>query len=1067
MLLNATAQDTYRAEHWDIENGLSLGAVTAMLRDVNGFLWIGTWEGGGLNRFDGINFRNYLGDKNDNKNIIGDYVNRIIEDSLHNIWIGTTEGLSRYDIKADTFTHFIGSPEPDIVPLCATRDSVYCLEGHSNFTAYNIRSFRKKHLVTISRGEHVTYDGATPYTIFDPGSNSIWIIEGVADRPGGGLYQVSLDGTRKHYSQPCYKHIPFHSHCAEGMCYDRKRNCIWINSNDGLVQFTLRDKQFHYVDAIDKLKSLNNYIKRETGWQHWVGIDIDPQDRIWLASVEKGIAVYDPGTGTAFQPVSANDIAHQISDWNGSLYCDRDGIAWSGFWSRKGLYELLPFSQALTHYTAGAGPDSLSSADVLNCINGEDGNAWIGTSRGLNIFDPRTGTFKVLYQKDLPGFPSKKIIPVSIDTVLKKAWLWGGWGGNTIYQMDIRSRKCRPIVFDDSPGHEVSDIDGALSQPYGEGCIVAVSGKDSDRIFMVDGDTTLAKEILSFPDGTIRKLNAIQNNGLLFIRTGSAANLAYENSGEKWIRRHNALDTIAWTHIAFSEADQSYWVTVKKQLIHFDRNFREIHRYKQKDGLPEIDIFNLVADNNGNVWFNTYKSILQLNVRTGIITALSEKDGFGKQDFNETYMPAVKDIYGNVYFPGGPIYGEGFDFINPYKFRETYPPSAIYLQSLQIDQEPFKLPTGVNDLQKLQLKHFQNNIAIETGIIDYYSKGKSQIRYKLEGLNKDWQYAPAYYTIRYDALSANNYKLIMQAGNVAGEFNGPEKILLINIIPAWWNTWWFRTLVAICVIAITYVLIRWRVRQKFQLQLERSEKEKQLAENAKQLAELQQQKTEVEMQALRAQMNPHFIFNCLNAINRFILTNETEAAANYLTKFSRLVRMVLSNSEEAFIPLEDELTSLHLYIDLEKLRFKKPFEYTIKISDTVDPANIAIPPLLLQPFVENAIWHGLVNKADEGHLSINIQQENSTLLCTIADDGVGREKAAALKNKSANHKSMGMRITESRIAMLQKMNGENRSVEIRDVFDAEGNAAGTEVVLKIPLAKEVIASDDVKLNDGF
>jgi hypothetical protein len=193
------------------------------------------------------------------------------------------------------------------------------------------------------------------------------------------------------------------------------------------------------------------------------------------------------------------------------------------------------------------------------------------------------------------------------------------------------------------------------------------------------------------------------------------------------------------------------------------------------------------------------------------------------------------------------------------------------LQSLEISQKPFPGSAGVNNLQNLSLKYFENKITIETGIIDYYSKGKGRLRYKLDaqGENADWQYAPDYYTIRYEDLQPGNYTLIMQAGNAANEFNGPEKILLINISPAFWNTWWFRTLVATLVLGIFYVVIRYRTRQKFSRQLERSE-------NSKQLAELQQQKTEMEMQALRAQMNPHFIFNSLNSINRFILKEQTD-----------------------------------------------------------------------------------------------------------------------------------------------------------------------------------------------
>jgi LytS/YehU family sensor histidine kinase len=181
----------------------------------------------------------------------------------------------------------------------------------------------------------------------------------------------------------------------------------------------------------------------------------------------------------------------------------------------------------------------------------------------------------------------------------------------------------------------------------------------------------------------------------------------------------------------------------------------------------------------------------------------------------------------------------------------------------------------------------------------------------------------------------------------------------------------------------------------------------------------------------------------------FILENNRLQASEYLAKFSRLVRLILQNSQEAFIPLERELEALQLYLELESLRFENKFTYKVMIEDELDTI-LKVPPLIIQPFVENAIWHGLMHKEDKGNLWINIHQEQLTLICTITDDGIGRKKAAELKNKSEKHKSMGMKITESRIAMMQKMN-DDKSIEIKDLVDADGNAVGTEVVLKIPV----------------
>lgn len=214
--------------------------------------------------------------------------------------------------------------------------------------------------------------------------------------------------------------------------------------------------------------------------------------------------------------------------------------------------------------------------------------------------------------------------------------------------------------------------------------------------------------------------------------------------------------------------------------------------------------------------------------------------------------------------------------------------------------------------------------------------------------------------------------------------------------------------------------------------------------------QLKQKVSELEMQALRAQMNPHFIFNSLNSINRFILQNNKAQASEYLTKFSRLVRLILQNSQAALIPLESELESLQLYLELEAVRFDHHFQFRISVADDIETDIIKVPPLIIQPYAENAIWHGLMHKEEKGHLEIELFKQNEILCCRITDDGIGRKKASELKSKSAaTHKSIGMKITADRIAILQNLNGSESPVTINDLINADGSAGGTEVLLKI------------------
>lgn len=204
------------------------------------------------------------------------------------------------------------------------------------------------------------------------------------------------------------------------------------------------------------------------------------------------------------------------------------------------------------------------------------------------------------------------------------------------------------------------------------------------------------------------------------------------------------------------------------------------------------------------------------------------------------------------------------------------------------------------------------------------------------------------------------------------------------------------------------------------------------------------------MQVLRAQMNPHFIFNSLTSINKFVLKNETDAASNYLTKFSRLIRMVLTNSKKPMISLADELEMLRLYLEMEKLRFKEAFIYCFDMDETIDAENIFIPPLLLQPFVENAIWHGLMHKEGHGHLSIDFGMQHKVLHCVITDDGVGRAKASAIPGYAGEKiKSLGLKLTTERLALFNEEKSVQTFYEIEDVLDEHGDIGGTKVTLKI------------------
>lgn len=226
------------------------------------------------------------------------------------------------------------------------------------------------------------------------------------------------------------------------------------------------------------------------------------------------------------------------------------------------------------------------------------------------------------------------------------------------------------------------------------------------------------------------------------------------------------------------------------------------------------------------------------------------------------------------------------------------------------------------------------------------------------------------------------------------------------------------------------------------------------AQKIKQVAtEFEQKIAETEMTALRAQMNPHFIFNCLNSIKLYTLENDSKTASEYLTIFSQLIRMVLENSRSEKVTLEKELETLRLYIELEAMRFKEKVKYNITVAPEIDLQYTEIPPLLIQPYVENAIWHGLMHKQNGGTINIQVTQTaEHTLMIEIADDGIGREKAVELKSKSATRqKSFGLNMTAERVRIINQLYQIDATIKITDLKDNYNNAAGTIVNITIPV----------------
>ncbi len=357
--------------------------------------------------------------------------------------------------------------------------------------------------------------------------------------------------------------------------------------------------------------------------------------------------------------------------------------------------------------------------------------------------------------------------------------------------------------------------------------------------------------------------------------------------------------------------------------------------------------------------------------------------------------------------------------------------STPYINAIVINDTLKPLATNYN------FKYSENNIRIDFGAINFNSAGNIYYRYKLEGIDADWNYT-TYTSVKYSYLHPGNYNFIVATQNADGSWNPKTASLGFYIETPWWQTWWFKSVAGLILIGIIVLVIKWRI----SVYKERINRERALAES--------------ELKALRAQINPHFIYNSLNAIQDFILQNQKEDANLYLTKFATLMRSILSYSRSSTVSLEEEIASLQLYLELEALRFNNHFTFRFIVDEQIDTEYVQIPSMILQPYIENAILHGLSPLAGGGKITISFILKNNFLVCVIEDNGIGRKKAAEARSQRVwkGHKSLGMTVTQERIDLLSSHQKQKINMEITDLVDDNNTATGTRVTIYFPLTDQ-------------
>ena len=365
----------------------------------------------------------------------------------------------------------------------------------------------------------------------------------------------------------------------------------------------------------------------------------------------------------------------------------------------------------------------------------------------------------------------------------------------------------------------------------------------------------------------------------------------------------------------------------------------------------------------------------------------------------------------------------------------TLPQAPPFIHLTRFEAGDSVIPPGVSP----RIRYRDRNLSFTFRGIHFRSPKNLGYRYRMEGIEENWHYTQNN-QINYLETPPGNYTFYVEAVLPGGIVSEQAEQVSFQVLAPLWRRGWLIVLEVLLFLLILAVAFWLTVKQ-----IKKRERKK---------AEIERKIAESELKALQAQMNPHFIFNSLNSIQRFILKNDPDAAYHHLERFGALMRMILENSKKKFITLEDELETLRLYLELESLRFEGQFTFRIDIGEDLHKHDLLLPPMLLQPYVENAILHGLTPKESRGHLEIRFEKEPEHLRVLIEDDGIGREAAQQLKSRLRRGKGIatGLTNTAERIRQLTVQDSADYSVEILDLKEKDGTGAGTRVELRFPLS---------------
>jgi ligand-binding sensor domain-containing protein len=1017
LCMGITAQQQ-RFANFSVKDGLAEKFVYAATQDSMGYMWFAT--GTGLYRYDGHQFKLFRSPLDVPGRSIGNILQAVTTDPQGHLWLGSFNALQWYNPRTNRFwTLDMNRPQVKAVNEAyiynftpAAGNTMFIATGKSHFFSFSAADSSFYHWAPL----YPPTASKTTIKVIVAADN-IWAIH------PEGVYRFSM---ARQYTG----FFEWKGGDITNGTYDTVNNRLLFSTwSSGLLRFHLGSKQYSVVPGgMALLNSENSFcVATKPDGGAWVGgyqlFSLDSAGRLLTTHRQKTDNLYNMGVSKIC-----------------NLYTDREGNLW--ICSHFGL-AMMPWQNnqvAIRYLLNPPSGGTVEPAAVVGLPNSTELLIANTSTTGLLHYQPLSDSLTLISNPLRKGNVSKRnIISLVRGT---DGHIYAGDDVN-FYRYLPANRQLLPIILKDQHGQAITNVGRNVHDNRGQVFMAChnngfyiwhqPSGKLT-HYNLWDIDSTVDKTA----DNTCIPTLADRDNNIWF--TSNSGVYEYRQADERFY--HHAfriadknIPVPATNGIAQDRAGH-YWIATKSNglyELYFDNGKEILRNYTQNSAiaLGSDYLYRIMASpTDSTLWISGHTGLMRFDpFAKRVLTLFNQQQGLAQNDGGYTFNILPDGQLALLYY----AYLCRID-LPSYRFNQR--PPHLYFNSIKVlDQEyVYQLQQGE---PVFRLAHNENFLQLEFTALSFNNSNLNQYAYQLEGVDKDWVYCGNRNQVSYAGLKPGTYIFRAKVANNDGLW-GPEQRIRFVIQPPFYATWWFIAGMILLAVGLIYAWNRRRIAQV--------KKEEKLQ------SDFRQQIAETEMKALRAQMNPHFIFNSLNSIQKYILQQDHFAASQYLTRFSRLIRLILDHSNQNQISLASELELINLYVEMERLRFDNQFEFVLELGDGLRPATMEIPSMLIQPYLENAIWHGLLHKDGGGRLLLRFAVVAPQLLeVTVEDDGVGRAKAAELKSKQAlKKKSYGMQITEDRLSIINRTQGILATCEVHDLQDADGRPVGTRVVLRLP-----------------